>query len=115
MSGTIAGGKKAVRTIKKKHGQDHYVKIGAIGGKAGRTGGFYANRSLAKTAGQRGGLVSSYAKNKPSLAVRRRRATLKTKDPFADLFTDSREEFSDGFGRSTWYDKVANWLRRSNG
>lgn len=40
MAGTSDGGKKAADTIKKKLGKDHYRKLGAMGGKVGRTGGF---------------------------------------------------------------------------
>lgn len=58
MSGTIAGGKRAATTNKKRHGKDFYEKIGALGGKLGHTGGFYADRQKAKTAGKIGGLKS---------------------------------------------------------
>ncbi len=58
MSGTKAGGLKAAATNKAKYGKDFYAKIGAQGGKLGRTGGFYANRELARLAGAKGGRVS---------------------------------------------------------
>ena len=58
MGGTIKGGKAAAYTNKTKYGSDFYAKIGAMGGKKGRTGGFYANRELAREAGRRGGLKS---------------------------------------------------------
>jgi hypothetical protein len=58
MSGTIAGGKAAAATNKKKYGSDFYAKIGAAGGHKGRTGGFYANRDLARRAGAIGGRIS---------------------------------------------------------
>lgn len=58
MAGTIAGGKAAAATNKKKYGASFYAKIGAIGGKKGRTGGFFANRELASLAGAKGGRVS---------------------------------------------------------
>ena len=58
MSGTIAGGKAAASTNKTKYGSDFYAKIGAIGGRKGRTGGFYANRELARRAGAIGGRIS---------------------------------------------------------
>ena len=58
MAGTKAGSKKAVQTIKNKHGADFYKKIGSMGGKLSRTGGFYANRELASIAGRKGGLKS---------------------------------------------------------
>lgn len=62
MAGTKAGGEAAAKTNKAKYGSDFYAKIGAAGGKKGRTGGFYANRELARTAGARGGRVSRRTK-----------------------------------------------------
>jgi uncharacterized protein len=50
-AGTQSGGKSAAETNTKKYGADFYAKIGALGGKKGRTGGFYANRELARIAG----------------------------------------------------------------
>jgi general stress protein YciG len=58
MAGTANGGKKAAATNKAKYGKDFYARIGAMGGKLGRTGGFYANRELAREAGRRGGRLS---------------------------------------------------------
>jgi general stress protein YciG len=58
MAGTVAGGKSAAKTNKAKYGEDFYAKIGSKGGKLGRTGGFYANRELARTAGAKGGRKS---------------------------------------------------------
>lgn len=58
MSGTIDGGKLAAQMNKKRHGADFYKRIGSKGGKVGRTGGFYANRELARKAGSVGGRVS---------------------------------------------------------
>jgi general stress protein YciG len=55
MAGTKAGGKKAAATNKKKYGKDFYFRIGTLGGKVGRTGGFYADRDLARRAGEKGG------------------------------------------------------------
>ena len=51
MAGTKAGGLKAAARNKAKYGADFYAKIGAAGGKKGVTGGFYANRELARVAG----------------------------------------------------------------
>jgi hypothetical protein len=62
MSGTIAGGKAAAATNKSKYGADFYAKIGAVGGKKGHTGGFYANRELARRAGATGGRISRRTK-----------------------------------------------------
>lgn len=58
MPGTKAGGLKAAAKNKDKYGKDFYAKIGSQGGKLGHTGGFYANRELAKTAGALGGRKS---------------------------------------------------------
>lgn len=62
MAGTKTGGRKAANTNKAKYGSDFYAKIGAAGGKKGRTGGFYANRELAAKAGALGGRVSRRGK-----------------------------------------------------
>lgn len=58
MAGTKAGGALAAITNKTKYGNDFYARIGAMGGKLGRTGGFWANRELARTAGAKGGKIS---------------------------------------------------------
>lgn len=58
MPGTVNGGKQAAETNKKKYGKDFYARIGAIGGKKGTTGGFAANRDLARIAGAKGGRIS---------------------------------------------------------
>jgi hypothetical protein len=52
MAGTVAGGKLAAQTNREKYGADFYRRIGAIGGSKGRTGGFFANRELARIAGE---------------------------------------------------------------
>lgn len=62
MAGTISGGKAAAATNKLKYGADFYARIGAIGGKKGHTGGFFANRELARIAGARGGRISKRTK-----------------------------------------------------
>ena len=62
MAGTKDGGKAAAATNKKKYGADFYARIGAAGGKKGRTGGFYANRELARVAGAKGGRISRRSK-----------------------------------------------------
>lgn len=66
MAGTKPGGAKAAATNKKKYGADFYARIGAAGGKVGRTGGFYANRDLARQAGAKGGRLSRRGKSKKS-------------------------------------------------
>ncbi len=58
MSGNAKGGKLAADTNRKKYGKDFYARIGAIGGKKGTTGGFAANRELARLAGAKGGRIS---------------------------------------------------------
>lgn len=62
MAGTKAGGRAAAETNKNKYGADFYAKIGAKGGRQGRTGGFYANRELARVAGAKGGRLSRRTK-----------------------------------------------------
>lgn len=62
MAGTKAGGQAAAATNKSKYGPDFYARIGAAGGKKGRTGGFFANRELAREAGRLGGRVSRRTK-----------------------------------------------------
>lgn len=62
MAGTVNGGRRAAKTNKEKYGPDFYANIGAKGGKLGRTGGFYANRELAKIAGAKGGKISKRRK-----------------------------------------------------
>ena len=62
MAGTKTGGAKAASTNKKKHGADFYARIGAMGGKKGRTGGFAANPELARIAGAKGGRISRRGK-----------------------------------------------------
>jgi len=62
MSGTIEGGRKCAMENKRKYGDDFYVKIGAIGGKKSRGGGFAFDRELARTAGKKGGTISRRGK-----------------------------------------------------
>jgi general stress protein YciG len=63
MAGTKAGGMKAAATNKAKYGSAFYANIGAKGGALGRTGGFFANRELARVAGQKGGRISRRTKS----------------------------------------------------
>lgn len=62
MAGTAKGGAKAAATNRAKYGGDFYARIGAMGGKVGHTGGFYANRELARIAGAKGGRISRRTK-----------------------------------------------------
>ncbi len=57
MAGTKAGGLKAAAKNKAKD-PNFYAKIGAKGGRLGRTGGFAANPELARIAGAKGGRIS---------------------------------------------------------
>lgn len=63
MAGTREGGLKATA---KNLAKDplFYAKIGAIGGRNGRTGGFAANPELARVAGAKGGRISRRGKAK---------------------------------------------------
>lgn len=62
MAGSKEGGRKAAATNKAKYGEDFYQNIGAMGGKNSTTGGFWADRELARTAGRKGGLISRRGK-----------------------------------------------------
>lgn len=64
MAGSRTGGMRAAETNKKRHGDDFYKKIGAMGGRKGTTGGFYANRELAVQAGKLGGKISKRGPSK---------------------------------------------------
>ena len=69
MAGTVQGGKAAAITNKTKYGEDFYQKIGAKGGKKGKTGGFASPllcdceykedlHKKAECAGYKGGTIS---------------------------------------------------------
>ena len=70
MPGTVAGGKAAAATNKKRYGKHFYAEIGAKGGRLGRTGGFHVARHddgcgwsprahrVAECAGAKGGTIS---------------------------------------------------------
>lgn len=58
MSGSKIGGQRAAETNKAKYGEDFYKNIGKKGGQSSTTGGFFANRELARTAGRLGGTIS---------------------------------------------------------
>ena len=57
MAGTVEGGKKAAAKNLARD-PDFYIKLGKIGGRNGTTGGFAANRELARIAGKKGGQIS---------------------------------------------------------
>lgn len=63
MSGTKEGAKNTANYMKTTYGADYYARIGAMGGKASKTGGFYANRELASRAGKIGGQRSRKPKD----------------------------------------------------
>lgn len=69
MAGTKAGAAKARATNLARHGKDFYAQIGRKGGKVGRTGGFYANRDLARVAGAKGGRISRRGPAKKTTAA----------------------------------------------
>lgn len=67
MAGTKDGGRKAAELNKKKYGEDFYIKIGSLGGKVGKTGGFASQKvgadgltgvQRASVAGTKGGKKS---------------------------------------------------------
>lgn len=65
MAGTKEGGARAAATNKQKYGSDFYVKIGAMGGRLGRTGGFAAGeagKERARIYGAIGGKISKRRK-----------------------------------------------------
>ncbi|MEX0919810.1 MAG: hypothetical protein WDZ32_01570 [Candidatus Saccharimonadales bacterium] len=62
MSGTTKGGRQAALMNKERHGANFYQKIGRLGGKKSRGGGFAANRDLARIAGAKGGRKSRRGK-----------------------------------------------------
>ena len=82
MAGTIEGGRAAARTNKakydaeylEKYGMTFYQYQGSQGGKNGRTGGFAANRELARIAGAKGGRLSRRGKATSSSPTARTRS-----------------------------------------
>lgn len=58
MAGTKEGAKKAAATNLARYGKEFYARIGRKGGQNGNTGGFAANRELARQAGRKGGSIS---------------------------------------------------------
>lgn len=67
MAQSQAGGYKAARTNKIRYGDDFYRRIGAMGGRKSRGGGFAANHELASKAGRIGGTISRRGKSKTKL------------------------------------------------
>jgi general stress protein YciG len=70
MAGNLQGGVRAALTNKERYDNvspykeygGYYQYIGAIGGRKGTTGGFAANRELAREAGRKGGKISKRGK-----------------------------------------------------
>lgn len=65
MAGNKAGGQAAAATNKQRYGKDFYAKIGAKGGRLGRTGGFgqgEAGKERARIYGAIGGKISKRRK-----------------------------------------------------
>lgn len=62
MAGTKEGAAKTRAAIYEKYGADFYRRVGRIGGQNGHSGGFAANRELARIAGQKGGRISRRGK-----------------------------------------------------
>jgi general stress protein YciG len=62
MAGTRKGGLKTAETNKAKYGDDFYKKMGAMGGKISRGGGFAADRQRAIESGRKGGRISKRGK-----------------------------------------------------
>lgn len=68
MVGTKAGGAKA-RDANLMNDPDFYSKIGKRGGSNGHTGGFFADRELARIAGAKGGRAGRGASKAPEPVV----------------------------------------------
>lgn len=109
MSGTSEGGARAAATNKARYGSDFYVRIGQRGGKLGRTGGFYANRELAREAGRKGGSVRGIGKGRPKglRHTEETRAKMRASQQARryPLLADIGD-FGDGFHEPTWMDKI---------
>lgn len=81
MAGGVAQGKNVAVTNRKLYGKDFYARVGAMGGKASTTGGFFVNRELARIAGAKGGAMSrrpnKYGKRKSISRFQKLRAQRK--------------------------------------
>lgn len=74
MAGTVEGGKRAAKVLKDKYGDNYYKRIGAVGGRNGTTGGFFADRELARRAGAIGGARSRRGPAKSKAKIRKAHA-----------------------------------------
>ncbi len=64
MAGTVKGGRLAAKKNKQKHGADFYARIGKLGGKKGKTGGFAAGESGRKRASYYGAIGGAISRRK---------------------------------------------------
>lgn len=64
MAGTAAGGRLAAQKNKQKHGPDFYARIGRMGGKRSRNGGFAAGEEGRKRASYYGAIGGSISRRK---------------------------------------------------
>ena len=64
MAGTKAGGQKAAKTNRERHGEDFYARIGKKGGHNGHTGGFCISHEWAAECGRKGGKISRRGESK---------------------------------------------------
>lgn len=105
MAGTKLGGLKAARTNKKLYGDSFYKNIGRQGGQKGHTGGFAANRELARLAGAKGGSISRRGKsnNTRELLAKNHK---KIKEMLAQNYSVKRIAQAVGIPESTLYKKV---------
>lgn len=44
MAGTLEGNRKVAKVNRKRHGEDFYKRIGAMGGRKSKTGGFASKK-----------------------------------------------------------------------
>lgn len=89
MTGTLAGGRKAAKTTKERHGEDFYARIGQKGGANSHEGGFASNRELARIAGRKGGSMSRRGK------------------AYAPLFAEKRKQILELWYKNTPYTEIA--------
>lgn len=108
MSGTRLGGQRTRDTNYKLYGRDYYRKLGAMGGKKGHTGGFYANRELASRVGAVGGRISRRGENK--LSERERREIHKAYKELMDVHLEAKRERAD-VGAITVFDRKRGLVR----
>jgi len=66
MAGTAKGGRLAAQKNKQMHGPDFYARIGRLGGKRGRTGGFAAGQEGRKRASYYGAIGGSISRRTQS-------------------------------------------------